>query len=57
MWINLAIFAEERLQISCPGGRRQATDPEVLACCSSASSSYMQVKNNTQTSAEGSEGP
>lgn len=54
---HLAIFAEERLQISCPGGGGQATDPEVLARRSSASRSYMQVKPNKQTSAEGSEGP
>lgn len=55
VWTNLAVFAEERLQISCPGGWGQAADPQVLACCSSSStpSSYMQDKNNEQTLTDG----
>lgn len=55
MWTNLAVFAEERLQISCPGGWGQAADPQVLARCSSTPSSYMQDKINEQTLTEGSE--
>jgi len=37
---HLAVFAEERFQISRSGGGSQTTDPQIpaIACCSTTSS-------------------